>query len=132
MKEFQVQLAGKEKEIQEAVQDAIEAAQKDERRLVTEYEEQITELQRELLHREQEMLDFRTESEHGLRELQEEFNTLEASHQDQVTKLEQDYHGRLDELVKRHEQEVCKRNFFYHGCFLSVVFRTSTVRHQLS
>lgn len=108
MKEFQVQLGGKEKEIQEAVQDAIETAQKDERRLVNEYEEQITELQRELLHREQEMIDFRTESEHGLRELQEEFNTLEASHLDQVTKLEQDYHDRLDELVKRHEQEVSK------------------------
>ena len=52
------------------------------------------------------MIDFRTESEHGLRELQEEFNTLEASHLDQVTKLEKDYHDRLDELVKRHETEV--------------------------
>ena len=45
MKEFHTQLANKEKEIQEAVQDAIEIAQKDERKIVHEYEEQINELQ---------------------------------------------------------------------------------------
>ena len=55
------------------------------------------------------MIEFRTESEHGLRELQEEFNTLEASHQDEVIRLETDYHTRLDDLVKRHENEVSFR-----------------------
>ena len=111
IKEFQIQMGSKDREVQEAVQQAIEVAQVDERRIICEYDEQIMEMQKELRLREKDMLDLQSETERQLDQLYEEKETIEREHKDAVEKLEQDYHQRLEDLVKRHEEELLKATY---------------------
>jgi len=110
MKEFQTQLGGKEQEIQHSVQEAIEVAQRDERKIICEYDEQIMEMQRELRLREDDMLELRQETETQMDKLIAEKEQVEKEYQDQMTSSEQLYNERLEDLVKRHETELLARS----------------------
>lgn len=111
---------GKEQEIQHSVQEAIEVAQRDERKIICEYDEQIMEMQRELRLREDDMLELRQETEKQMDKLIAEKEQVEKEYQDQITSSEQLYNERLEDLVKRHEAELMARLLLLlYICFLN-------------
>ena len=63
-------------------------------------------MQKELHLREREMIDLRRDTESQIEEIEKEKDTMEMQYKHEIENLKLGYHNRLDELVKRHEEEL--------------------------
>ena len=106
LKEFRLEQCQKDHDIEKAVQEAIEKAQCDERKIIMEYDEQITELQKELHLREDDLINFQNETNEKIAFLTENNSKLIEEHQVALQVMEAGFSEQLESLVKCHKEEL--------------------------